>query len=99
MPESDPFVEIIVCPKCVSTRPRTLEGLREVELTPIRTEENRDGEGTTTIYGCPRCKNEIMWVYDYGEIDFGTMQPDLTKENSVVFETFEPLVKPPTLDE
>lgn len=43
---------------------------------------------------CPSCEETVFVRSDGGMIDFGVEQPDLIKKNSVVIETFEPLVKP-----
>lgn len=58
-----------------------------------------DNDSVSGVWRCPLCKQAVFIYLDYGEIDFGTMQPDLTKENSAFFENVGPVTKPPTLTE
>lgn len=58
-----------------------------------------DPDSVSGVWRCPFCRQAVFIYSNDGEIDFGTMQPDLIKKNSVIIETFEPVAIPPTLTE
>lgn len=109
MPETDDTINIIThgthCPNWPYS-PNSDEWTREELLVAqlIRDDYEPgdwidDSDPISGVWRCPFCKQAVFIYFDYGEIDFGTMQPDLIKGNSVIIETFEPVAIPPTLTE